>query len=217
MNEDQMLQDDDSIFEESQEDKTSEEETPENEPDKSKEEKDTEEDEDEGKTKSRRSEIAQKKHWREKYQKTSTKVQELEEELEKLKGAVKKPEDDKERAAQEYIRKQAREVFEDLQKERQKAESNNLDQFETELDSVLEDNPDVTEEEILDIIEEMDVSPTVAMKIFKRESSKQEKTKKPKMPTPKRGSSSQDKDRKPNDSNKSMWEIAREEIAKSKE
>ena len=50
-------------------------------------------------------------------------------ELRSLKEAVKKPDDEQERKAQEYIRGQAKAVYEELQNEKQKA---GLDQKEKE-------------------------------------------------------------------------------------
>lgn len=175
-------------------------------------EEETKEDEEKDKGKSRRSVLAQKKHWREKAQQSQSKVKELETELETLKNAVKKPTDDKERAAQEYIRNQARAVYEELQKEREKEETKELAAFEEEVDSVLEDNPDVSEEELLDTIEELEVEPKVALRILKREGKTKEK---PKMPKSKRASTAPPS-KAPDDSKKNLWEITREEIDRLK-
>ena len=148
----------------------------------------------------RRSEIAQKIKYREKYQSTLSEKQELEAELSELRGAVKKPTDDAEAKAQEYIRKQAREVYEELQSLKQREESTKTAKFEAEVESIIDENPDISETELLDAIEEYEVEPRTALKILK----KQEKTaKKPKMPVAKRGSSESPK-KKPDDSKKSM-------------
>ena len=219
MNDGSMIQDDDPIFEEGQEEKTEEEgsENQDKEEDGKEEEGGDDPEGKEEKGKSRRSEIAQKKHWREKAKLSSAKVKELEEELETLRSAVKKPTDEKEKAAQDYIREQARSVFTELRLEREKAEAKDLSNFEEELESVLDENPDVAEDELLDIIEDLDVSPAVALKIFKRDTEgKSEKTKKPKLPVPKRGNPSGDKAKK-DDANKSLYDIAREEAARFKE
>lgn len=170
-----------------------------------------------GKEKSRRSVIAQKKHWREKAQKTSARVTELEAELAAAKEGVKKPTDEKEAAAQEYIRGQARKVFEELQKEREKAEAKEEAEFGEKVDAILDDNPDVAEEELLDTIEEYEVPPETALRILKRQSKSKEKEKggKPKMPQSKGGTPEKKKEA-PDDSKKSIWEIAREESQKAK-
>lgn len=159
----------------------------------------------------RRSEIAQKIKYREKYQSALSEKQKLEAELKELREMVKKPSDDAEAKAQEYIRKQAREVFEELQSIKQKEESTRLAKFEEEVESIIDENPDISETELLDAIEEFEVEPKVALKILKRQT---DRPKKPKMPTPKRAASEPEK--KPDDSKKSMWDILREETSKLK-
>lgn len=171
------------------------------------------EDGEDDKPKNRRSEIAQKKHWREKAKQSSAKVQTLEEELAKLRDAVKKPDDEKEAAAQEYIRNQAREVYKQLQLEKAKDEAKELAAFEDQVEEILADNPDIAEEELLDTIEEYDISPQTALRILQRQS-KDPKEKKPKMPTPRRAAPSADEGKKVDDSNKSMWQILKEEKEK---
>ena len=162
--------------------------------------------------KERRSEIAQKKHWREKAQTASTKVEELEAELRGLREAVKKPDDDQERKAQEYIRSQAKAVYDELQREKEKQESKQLEEFETKVEALLDENPDFSEEELLDTIEEYEVEPEVALKILKKQQGAP-KDKKPRMPQARRASPEETKE-KPDDSKKSMWDILKEETAK---
>ena len=200
---DETIKDDEAAFQEPEEDQT-----PAGEDQKPKEVKA----EDEA---PRRSEIAQKIKWREraiKAEEAASKVERLEAELQELRGAVKKPTDDQEAKAQEYIRKQAREVYEELQNLKQKEEKTQLAKFEAEVESIIDENPDVSETELLDAIEEYEVEPKVALKILQRQT---DKTKKPKMPAPKRGTSEPSKE-KPDDSKKTMWEILREETSKLK-
>ena len=102
----------------------------------------------EEKPEARRSEIAQKIKWRERAMKAegkASKVESLEAELAELKGLVKKPADDQEAKAQEYIRAQARQVFEDLQSAKDKEESSRITAFENDVEAILEDNPDIPE------------------------------------------------------------------------
>ena len=193
--------------EESEEEQTSDEE-------KTEEDKGEDKGEDSKESRTRRSTIAQKKHWRDKFRKSSAKVTELESDLEKLRGAVKKPADDKEAAAQEYIRNQARNVYEELQKVREKEEAQQLASFEEEVDSVLEDNPDVSEEELLDTIEELEVDPATALRIIKRQAKDQGK--KPKMPKSKRASTQVKPTKPEDDKGKNIFQIAREEREKLK-
>lgn len=196
---DETTQDDEAVFEEPEADKTEE-------PEEGSENEESDED---GK-KTRRSDIVQKKKWREKAQKASGRVQELETELATLKDAVKKPDDDKERAAQEYIRNQARETYKELQLEKAKEEAKDLEAFESKVQAVLDDNPDVPEDELLDIIEEYEVEPKTALKILQKQA-KDPKEKKPKMPQARQASPQEDDGKKPDDSQKSMWQILKEE------
>lgn len=196
-------EDDDNL----EEDKTSEE----------KNEEDKEEEKPE-KEKPDRSDIAQKIKYREKYQKASTKVQELEAELSKLKGMDKdigkKPADDAEARAQAYIRSQAQEVFEQLQSARKAEEEKVTRQFEEKVEEILEEHPDISKKDLLDTIEEYEVQPDTALKILKKTSTKKEK---PKMPQSKRASTESEPDKgKPDDSKKTMWQILQEESAKLK-
>ena len=169
--------------------------------------------EEEPEVKNRKSAIAQKKYWREKSKVSDSKVQELSDELAKLKEAVKKPDDDKERAAQEYIRNQARETYKELQLEKAKEESKELASFQDKVQAILDDNPDVAEDELLDTIEEYEVEPKTALKILQKQS-KDPAEKKPKMPKARQASASEDEGKKPDDSNKSMWQILKEEKAR---
>lgn len=166
---------------------------------------------DESKNGDRRSEIAQKIKWREKAKANETKVQTLETELTQLRDLVKKPTDDQEAKAQEYIRAQARAVFEELQRAKESSESEKTSKFKSEIDDLLDENPDVSEEELLDVIEELDVDPAVALKILKRGSAT--KKEKPRLPKPGRASPEAHKET-PDDSKKSIFQIAQDEITK---
>ena len=167
--------------------------------------------EDKDQSKDRRSEVAQKIKWREKAKVNETKVQTLEKELADLRELVKKPTDDQEAKAQEYIRAQARAVFEELQRATKGEEEKRTAQFKSEIDDLLEENPDVSEEELLDIIEELDVDPATALRIYKRGSAS--KKEKPRLPKAGRATPEAKKDL-PDDSKKSIFDIARDEVAK---
>ena len=193
---------DEAPFEEPTEDQTPEED-----------EKTPEKKEDDKEPDTRRSEIAQKIKWRERAQKAeerASKVDKLEAELAELRGAVKKPTDEAEQKAQEYIRAQARKVYEELQEAKQKEESTKTAKFEAEVESLLDENPDISETELLDAIEEYEVEPKTALKILKKQTDST--TKKPKMPSSKRAPT--ETKSAPDDSKKSMWDIQREEIEK---
>lgn len=157
----------------------------------------------------RRSEIAQKIKWRDKAKANETRAQTLENELADLRELVKKPSDDQEAKAQEYIRAQAREVYQELQRTQKDSKEQKTARFKSEIDDLLEENPDVSEEELLDVIEELDVEPSVALKILKRGSS----SKKEKPHLPKSGRASPEaKKELPDDSKKSIFQIAQDEI-----
>src|SRR3990167_8179011 len=95
------------------------------------EEEDSKKNEDGDKGKDRKSAIAQKKFWRGKAEAQGQKVATLEAELEKLRGLVKKPTDDQEAKAQEYIREQARSVFKELGLEKERSEAKESEAFES--------------------------------------------------------------------------------------
>lgn len=159
-----------------------------------------------------KAEIAQKIKYREKYQAEASKVQQLEKELADLKSMVKKPSDDAEAKAQNYIREQAKAVYEELLTERKKEEERTVNEFKEKVALILEENPDVAEQELLDTIEEFEVEPKVALKILKKSSTTKPK---PKMPQAKRAFSEEPKE-KPDDSKKTMWQILQEERGKLK-
>jgi hypothetical protein len=161
-----------------------------------------------------KSDIIQKIKYREKYQGERSKVAKLEAELSELRSMVKKPSDDAEAKAQEYIRNQAKAVYEELLKEKELQEKKTTQDFEDKIETILEENPDIAEQELLDAIEEYDVEPNIALKILKKTSIKKEK---PKMPQARRASPSTDEDKpKPDDTKKTMWQILQEETGKFK-
>ena len=170
----------------------------------------------EDKSKPRRSEIAQKIKWRERAlraEKDASRVQTLENELAELRGLVKKPEDDKERQAQDYIRKQARQAYEELMAEKKREEDSATEAFETEVEGILDENPDIADEELLDVIEEYEVEPKTALKILKK-AQDSPSVKKPKVPVPKRAPSESAETPSADDSKKSFFDIVREETAR---
>lgn len=192
-----------------EEEETSDDESVTSEEDKTSEKKNEEGDETK---KPKRSDIAQKIKFREKLKQSQTEVEGLKAELADLRGMVKKPSDDAEAKAQEYIRTQARTVFEELKKAELREKEKTTAEFEDKVDAVLESNPDISEEELLEAVEEYEVEPQVAVKILKKASLSVKKDK-PKMPQSKRATSSEVKD-KPDDKKKSFWDIVKEEKAR---
>lgn len=175
----------------------------------------TDKDEKGKKEKPTRSDIIQKRKFRERAERAEKSVEELKTELASLKDLIKKPTNEDERKAQEYIRSQARQVFEELQKTQKSEEEADERELQRKIDDALEGNPDIPEEELLDVMEEYEVEPDVALRILKKQSTANKP--KPKMPQPKRGSGGGEPAKKPDDSKKNMWQIAQEEIQRLKD
>lgn len=158
-----------------------------------------------------RSDIAQKIKYREKYQKAAAEVDRLKKQLDDNNRSPKEAAaDEKELAAQKYIRDLARREYEEIRKKEIEEKATELDKFEEEVDSILEDYPDISREDLLDTIEEYDVPPSTAVKILEKSgkpnSSRKEK---PRMPSPKRGGGAPAK-KNHDDKGKSFYDISRE-------
>lgn len=174
-------------------------------PDKTGEKNETPPEEKDEKEKVDKSEIAQKRHWREKYDKAQERISELESEKQKSQPKQESG-DEREQAAQRYIREQARKAYEDIIAEKELKEQKVIEAFNAKIESLLEDNPDISEDDILGVIEKYKVEPDIAVKILLDKGTKIEK---PKMPSAKRGSPSPEKD-KTDDKGKTLYQIARE-------
>ena len=128
--------------------------------------------------------VIQKKKYREELKMAKKRIEELE-------SANKKrdltADEQKEKAAKEYLSEAIMEVLENLEKERESEDSSALEVFEEELEEVLDENTDISEKQLLDVCEELDVSPQTALKIIRRESKFKGKEK-PKLPMSRRGS-----------------------------
>lgn len=134
---------------------------------------------------SRSSAIFQKQKYREKYRAT---LKELEAERAKHSSAppATTEEEKKERAAEEYLLKKIEEVLDKHQTRQQTVEQQQLEEFQEQLDETLEEYSDLSEEELLAVCEEFDVSPVAGAKILRKQMELGGKPK-PKMPRPKRG------------------------------
>lgn len=158
-----------------------------------------------------KSEIAQKIKYREKFLKSQDKIKKLEE---KLNVKEKKGDDtdveQKEIAAQKYIRKQAREEYEAILAEQKAKKESEDEEFQTKLDIAGEDS-DFTESQIKELCDEFEVEPSVAVKILNKT---KDLPKKPKMPSPKKASPEIDKEEKEEKEKKDFYQIA-QDIKKS--
>lgn len=166
--------------------------------------------------KEKKSEIAQKIKYRERAKKAEQELEETRAELERAKKAAERaPEgSEQEKAAKEYIAKLAEEVYEAKEAKKKNEAEKELTRFQDKVDSVLDENPDITEAELLSIIEELEVEPEVAVKVWKRQTNK---TLKPKLPNPKRTSVQSTKlEYTKEDRGKSMFQLGREAVADAK-
>lgn len=155
------------------------------------------------------SEVIQKIKYREKYQQVKTELEGIKRELEQFKSSKSNGEEDEsEKKAKEYIRNQAKEVLMELQNMEKTEEEKIISEFEDKVEAVIDENPEISEEQILDICEEFEVEPETAVKIIKKQNGVRAK---PKMPSSKRFVSNRnDSESKKEDSGKSIWQIAQE-------
>ncbi len=153
-------------------------------------EEDTE-DEDKSKDKSKtkdKSAIVQKQKYRDLYKKTDTQLKEA---LKRIEGLEKK--DDtvdpakakQEKEARDYLRGLIEEVLGERESKDERAQR----ELDEEMESLLEDNDDLTEKQILEVVEELGVTPKQAVAAIRREEKKAGtgKKAKPNVPRSKRG------------------------------
>jgi len=153
-----------------------------------------------------RSEIAQKKKWREKAERVQAEVDALKAEIAKLKTQGQPTEDEeKELRAKKYIRDAALEAIEERERLKSEEKNKEVQKFRNQLDEVLEEYADLTEEQIISTCEEFEVEPPVAAKILSKQSANKKKTG---LPSAKKGSPNISN--KPDDKGKSVWQIAQE-------
>lgn len=165
--------------------------------------------------KKRSSAIVQKQKYREQLRKAQERIKELE--GKKDDGRSLSEEERKEKQANEFLVGKIRDVLKGLKEEEEKSELAEEESFQDELDEALE-STSFTEDQILDVCEELDISPSAAVKVLKREEKLKGKPK-PKMPNNKRGTGDvkdTDKDKK-DDKPKSFDEANREAKSKIKQ
>lgn len=160
---------------------------------------------------------AQKAKYRERALKAEARIEELERRV-KDKEQPPQPDDERERAAREFIKRTAREALEEAEHERKSAEDKIVREFEDALEETLEEYPELTENKVLDVIEEFEdefagMPSESVLKASVKIIQKREESKKPAMPKASRASEKVEKAPKSvDDSGKSMWEIAQEVI-----
>lgn len=135
-------------------------------------------------SKSEKSAIVQKKRYRDRLAKANQKIADLE------KGDKKgdlTEEQQKEKAAEEFLSKKILEVLKAQKEDESSRSEAEQEEFDEEMDEVLDENEHITEKQLLKVTKELDVSPKKAMKIIARER-KLSKRSKPKLPKEQRAS-----------------------------
>jgi len=135
-------------------------------------------------TKAEKTAIIQKKRYRDRLTKAKEKIAALE--GNKQEGTLT-PEQQKEKAAEEFLAGRIKSVLEAMQNEDKSRSSAQQEQFNDQMEEVLDENEHLTEKDILKVTKELDVTPKQALKIIERER-KLTKREKPKLPKEKRAS-----------------------------
>jgi len=157
----------------------------------------------------------QKAKYREKLTAKEQELATLKGELEKLKGgSQEKAEGGKEKEAKEYIKKLILETSQEIEAQKKAEETRITKEFEGELDEILEESDTYTEEQILDVCSKFKVTPRAAVSILKEYGT--QKKPKPSAPTGTRSTVSK-KAEFVDTKGKSMYQLAREAVAKYKE
>lgn len=216
LNEDDKFVDDldDEFGEEEEEDEDDSEKDEAGDDDKDEKKSDKKDDDKSKSDKKRSSAIVQKQKYREQLRKAQERIKELE--SKKDDGRSLTEDEKKEKAADEYLVKKIRGVLQGLNEEKEKSESAEEEAFQEELDEVLEDNTNFSEDQILDVCEELDISPRAAVKVLKREEKLKGKAK-PKMPQSKRGAGDVKEDTKKDSKPKTLDDVNREAKLKIKQ
>lgn len=154
--------------------------------------KDKDEDKDKDKKPSKKSSaVYQKQKFREKLKEATDEIKRLKEKSEKSDLTA---DEKKEKQAQEYLAKAIRDEIKRIKDEESEKNSEAEEALQEELDAVLEEHTDLSEKQVLDVCEELEVSPRQAVKIIERERKFKGKEK-PKIPQAKRGSPEVDEDK----------------------
>lgn len=147
--------------------------------------------EEDGKKESRKEDSAvyQKRRYREQLKTAERRINELEKKLDQRTEPLTEDEQ-KEQQARDALRKLLREELQMLEGEKSRAEQEAEEQLSEELEEVLDEHPDFSEKEILDVCEELTVTPKKAVKILERE--RKGKKTPPTLPQPRKASTTVD-------------------------
>ena len=131
--------------------------------------------------------IIQKKKYREKLKTALEEINDLKRKYEtKEKEGSMTDKDREEKAAKEFLANTIKDVLKESKKEQEEAEAKAEEELQDQIDEVLEKHTDIKEKQLLDVCEEFEVKPKVALKII-QEREKYKAKEKPNMPQPKRG------------------------------
>jgi len=133
-------------------------------------------------TKTEKTAIIQKKRYRDRLTKAEEKLALIEKD--KPEGNLS-DEQKKEKAAEEFLANRIKSVLTAIQNEEKSTSAAAQEEFDEEMEEVLDENEHLTEKDILKITKELDVTPRKALKIIERER-KLSKREKPKLPKEKR-------------------------------
>lgn len=142
----------------------------------------------EGAPKPADSAVYQKQKYREKYEQTQSELEAAKARLAELESkSALSPEEAKEKQSKEFLANLIRETMAAEKSAQESRAREATRKFRDELDAALEGNPGIPEKRIVDLCEDLGVSPAQALKVVQRE----EKLKgpaKPSVPTPRRSS-----------------------------
>lgn len=144
------------------------------------------EDDDEKKSDKSKSAIHQKRKFRDLYKKTDAELKKVQAQLAERASDKGGEEGKKERDARNYLKGLIGEILDERDTTRSSKEVAEQEALDEELEGLLEDNEDLTEKKILEVVEELGISPTAAVKQIRREE-KLVKKDKPNLPRSKRG------------------------------
>ena len=151
--------------------------------------------------------VIQKQKYREQLREAQARIKELE--GKKDDGKNLSEDEKKEKAANEFLVGKIKEVMEAQKQLDKQSEDAAEEAFQDELDAVLESNTDFTETQILDVCEDLDISPEAALKVLQREEKLKGKPK-PKMPKSNKGSGKVEDDSPKDKKAKTLDDVNRE-------
>lgn len=128
--------------------------------------------------------IIQKQRYRDKLKKAEERLAQYEK---KNEDGTATSSDEKERKAEEFLVGKIKDVLSQIEQEQKQNQEAKSEQFNDAVALILDENPSLDEKQLVDLTEELEVSPEQAAKILQREA-KLKTRKKPNVPNEKRAS-----------------------------